>query len=536
MPTALIIGSGPAAAGAALALTAQPGVEVKVLDVGLRLEANRRDAAQTLATTPPEEWSASLLDLVASRPVASAGGGLPEKRAYGSDFPFRDVGQLSGFTPGHDVHGRLISAAYGGFSTVWGAQVMPYTAATFAGWPVTHAEMEPHYRAVLDRIPYAGEEDDLARLFPLIGSPDPLPPLSERSARVLAAYQRHRAALNRIGVTVGKARLAMSSPACVSCGLCMSGCPYGLIYSASQTFDELCRKGRITYCGGLLATRVMEDAGSAAVEARETATGRVHRFVADRVYVACGGLATTRLLLGSLRMFDREVTMGESVQFMMPLASLRATPDPRNARQFTLNQFNMVVDLDRKGLDVSQLHFYTYDPAFLDALPRSLRAPGMEGAMLQVLRRLTVALGYLPSWASPRLRLRARPSAGDEMPELLVSRDPTRWARNQMLRRVVGRVMRAAPLLDLYPVIPSLKLATGGKSYHFGGSFPHRPDHADARGFGPAGSDTLGRVGGWKRIHVVDAAVLPSVAATTFTLTVMANAHRIATASLEVRG
>lgn len=534
MPTAVIIGSGPAAAGAALALTAQPDVEVKVLDVGLRLEANRHDAVERLASTGPEEWSADLVELVASRPVTSNGGGLPEKRTYGSDFPFRDVGQLTGLTPEHDVHRRLISAAYGGFTNVWGAQVMPYTPATFGDWPVTSSEMEPHYRAVLDSIPYAGEEDDLARLFPLIGSPDPLPPMSERSTHVLAAYTRHRAALNRIGVTVGKARLAMSSPACVSCGLCMSGCPYGLIYSASQTFDELCRKGRISYCGGLLATRVTEDENSATVEASETATGRVRHFTADRVYIACGGVGTTRLILGSLGLFDHEVTMAESVQFMLPMVSLTATLDPRRVRQFTLNQFNMVVALDQKGLDVSQLHFYTYDPAFLDALPRPLQAPAMEGVMLQVLRRLTVALGYLPSWASPRLRLRARPSADDSIPDLVISREPARWVQNRMLRRVIGRVARAAPLLDLYPVVPSLKLATGGKSYHFGGSFPHRREQSGNGAGRTAASDSLGRIGGWKRIHAVDASVLPSVAATTFTLTVMANAHRIATASLEL--
>lgn len=533
MPTVLIIGSGPAAAGAALALTAQADVQVSILDVGLRLEADRLDAVQRLAATGPEGWSDELLGVIASRPVASTQGGLPEKRSYGSDFPFRDVGQLSGFMGGQDVHGRLVSAAYGGFSNVWGAQIMPYSAATFDGWPISSAEMEPHYRAVLDCMPFAGEEDDLAELFPLIGSAKPLPPLTERSARVLAAYARHRATLKRAGVTVGKARLAMSSPACVSCGLCMSGCPYGLIYSASQTFDQLCRKGRITYRGGLLATGVTEDGDSAAVEAKEVASGRIHRFEADRVYVACGGMATTRLILGSLRMFDREITMGESVQFMLPMLSLRSTPDPRRRRQFTLNQFNMVVALDDKGLDVSQIHFYTYDPAFLDALPGPLRSPRMEPVMLQALRRLTVGLGYLPSWASPRLRLRARPPAGDGMTQLLVSREPTRWASNTMLRRVVGKVIRAAPFLDLYPAVPSIKLAAGGKSYHFGGSFPHRHGNVDANGHpASAASDTLGRIGTWKRIHVVDASVLPSVAATTFTLTVMANAHRIATESL----
>jgi choline dehydrogenase-like flavoprotein len=47
----------------------------------------------------------------------------------------------------------------------------------------------------------------------------------------------------------------------------------------------------------------------------------------------------------------------------------------------------------------------------------------------------------------------------------------------------------------------------------------------------PAGydSDIAGRVRGFARTHVVDASVFPSIAATTVTLTSMANAHRIAT-------
>ena len=69
----------------------------------------------------------------------------------------------------------LVSGAYRGFSNVWGSQVMPFTEATFDTWPVSATEMEPHYRAILEEVPLAGEEDNLAELFPLIGMPTPLP-------------------------------------------------------------------------------------------------------------------------------------------------------------------------------------------------------------------------------------------------------------------------------------------------------------------------------------------------------------------------
>jgi choline dehydrogenase-like flavoprotein len=50
---------------------------------------------------------------------------------------------------------------------------------------------------------------------------------------------------------------------------------------------------------------------------------------------------------------------------------------------------------------------------------------------------------------------------------------------------------------------------------------------------GPFQTDLLGRPTGFSQVHVVDASVFPSLPATTITLSVMANAHRIGSAALE---
>ena len=94
-----------------------------------------------------------------------------------------------------------------------------------------------------------------------------------------------------------------------------------------------------------------------------------------------------------------------------------------------------------------------------------------------------------------------------------------------MLRTVTRRLLRAAPSLDLWPVLPKLVVSGAGKSYHFGGSFPHAGDGQRAA----LETDRQGRLQNWDNVHLVDASVFPTVAATTFTLTIMANAHRIAT-------
>jgi choline dehydrogenase-like flavoprotein len=75
--------------------------------------------------------------------------------------------------------------------------------------------------------------------------------------------------------------------------------------------------------------------------------------------------------------------------------------------------------------------------------------------------------------------------------------------------------------------IPTVaSLGAPGESVHCGGTFPMRKSPGDLE------TDTLGRPTGFSRVHVVDASVFPSLAAATITLTAMANAHRIASQSI----
>jgi ferredoxin len=530
MTTAVIVGSGAAAAGAALALSTRPDIQITVLDLGARLEPEKQHVLDRLSVLDQEHWPDVEMASVVGQPVRSSVKGLPEKRTFGSDFPFRDVGQLMGLTSSRDVNRSVVSGAYGGFSNVWGAQVMPFSAAVFDSWAMSVGEFEWHYKEILRHLPFAAEDDDLADLFPLLGQPHPLPEVSSRTRRVLQAYDRNRPRLNKLGIAVGKARLAFDSRACVRCGRCMTGCPYSLIYSASQTFDELRRSDRVTYHGGLLVLKVAELGDKAVVTAKDPGTGQIHRFEADRVYLACGAVGSTRIVVNSLDLYDRDVAMHESQQFTVPMLSRRSVPDPRSEPTFTLNQFNMTVALDDAGFDLAQIHFYTHNEAFIQALPQPLRLRLMEPVMVHLLRRLTVAIGYLPSWHSPRLRLRGRRASNpDDLPELFVSRDDPPWLRNAFARTVLRRTLRAAPLLDLYPILPELIWAAGGKSYHWGGTFPYTQDRRTI-----FSSDRVGRVGLWKRVHLVDAAVFPTVPATTYMLTVMANSHRIASESMQL--
>ena len=90
-----------------------------------------------------------------------------------------------------------------------------------------------------------------------------------------------------------------------------------------------------------------------------------------------------------------------------------------------------------------------------------------------------------------------------------------------VVRRVVRKLLGQARKLGAVPLPMLLQMGKPGRSFHAGGSFPMRTNPSVLE------TDTIGRPAGWRRVHAVDATVLPSIPATTITLTVMANAHRI---------
>jgi choline dehydrogenase-like flavoprotein len=527
MSNVLILGSGPAAAAVALALSRCERHTIHVLDIGGSLEERRAWLLEEVSGLQPGDWPEHAARELTARPVAEVHGELPQKRVFGSNFPFRDLGQLQGVSVVEGGNRFIVSGAYGGFSNVWGSQVLPFTRETIAQWPIAYDDLSPHYAEILRHIPFAAHDDDYSALFPLFAPVAPLPRLAAGAEAAIARYEARREAVQRRGVTVGRARLALDAARCIECGLCLTGCPYGLIYSASQTFDDLIKKQLVDYTSGMLVRSVGENEDGCWVAARDLTNGEVRRFTAEHVFVACGGLGSTRIALNSARPDARNFTMAESAQFVLPFVSTRAHPDPREYSTFTLNQLSMLVEYGRAGLDLAHLHLYPYNPAFDERLPAIVRA--LEPTRRGILRRATAALGYLPSWVSPSIAAEVTSNGTGDLPNVRLSAKQNPMT-NPVLRRVMRQLLTVARTLDLWPVIPALRLSGPGKSYHFGGSFPHVSGRPRCGAFE---TDTLGRLAEWRRIHLVDGAVLPTVPATTFTLSVMANAHRIASAAAE---
>jgi choline dehydrogenase-like flavoprotein len=517
-----VIGSGPAGAAAASALAAA-GRAVTVIDTGLTLEPEREAARERMANTVPGEWRAE--DLALTSFTGQQERGSNYKQLFGSDVAFRDDGVLP--LQICDGVGARPSYAAGGLSNVWGSGLLPYTEHDLGGWPVSAPELAEGYRAALELLPFAAEDDELAWRYPLYRDPDGPLARTRAGEELLARLSRHSASLGAAGYVFGAPRLAVrvGHPApwkgCVYCGHCLDGCPYGHIYSGNQTISALSGRGAVEYRPGLHVDRLSETGDGVTVEATELPGRTTVRLQFERVFLAAGAISSTVILQRS-GLLPARCEIRDSQALYVPFAWAGRVGRTGREPGHTLAQVTMVLEDRTVSSNPVHLTFYSYSSGVAErareAHPRISR---MLGPALEVLtRRLLVAICFFHSDDSDSLV-----SVWDPASETGRLEAVHRGDRKTTARRFSQALRRSLAPLGVVPLMPFAEHAPVGGGYHYGGSAPM---HHDA---GPGQADTLGRPAGAGRVHVVDSSCFPSVPGGAITLTAMANAHRIATAA-----
>src|SRR3989442_4869589 len=136
-----VVESGPTGVACAKALV-ERGRSVRMLDAGIRLEADRAALVSEMGQTSPAGWTSEQLVRLKEGTSANTKG-IPLKLVYGSDFPYREAER---HLPG-DYDGVALrpSLARGGFSNVWGAAMLPYIQRDIPGWPIKVSDLGENY-------------------------------------------------------------------------------------------------------------------------------------------------------------------------------------------------------------------------------------------------------------------------------------------------------------------------------------------------------------------------------------------------------
>jgi len=522
---AVVIGSGPAGMATALSLLEQ-GVEVTMLDAGIGLEPEIDSFTRRLSETDHRHWTDAERESIkvgTDKPI----GGLLFKKIFNSDYPYRETDRfLAPVIRGAETWASL---ARGGFSNVWGSAVLPYHTDDMKGWCVSADDFAPHYRRVLAELPLSAVRDDLDEEFPIYK--DSFHPLrkSRQTETLYRNLEANRASLHERHIRFGHSRLAVANDptategSCRYCSMCLYGCPYRLIYSSADTITRWVEAGRLTLLSDRVVQRLREESDEVVIEGLGRVDGQPFTLRAGRVYLAAGPLSTARIMLESTSRFDRPLRMLDSQYFLFPYLQLRAASGIMKDDLNTLCQLFLEIRDPAVTEEFVHLQVYSYSDLFL-RLIRQKSGPLFPLAspfLPAFLNRMLLIQGYLHSRHSGHVEIRLGKSSGNGPGPLRVEgvRNP---ATRRVISKVMGKLWSVAGMTGAIPMRPGMQVTLPGRGFHSGGTFPM------AGAPGPDQSDRWGRPHGFQRVHLTDASVLPEIPATTITLAVMANAHRIA--------
>jgi choline dehydrogenase-like flavoprotein len=521
----IVIGSGLTGIAATWALLRR-GLDVVMMDGGLQATPEAVALGEELAAVPAWQWTDETRGRLTSSTEATLSG-VTSKKWLGSDF----ASALSGQLPQKLSHARFYaSEARCGLGNIWGCGMLPMLASDMDDWPISLADLEPHYREVLQFVPLGAYHDALEKSLPLYCEPKPVP-INSQGKRLLARMEKRRGKLEEAGITFGAARLAgdfsgHQGNGCQLCGMCMYGCPYGVLYSGQATLSRLLEHERFRYIPGYLARSVEQRDAEVRVHGVDPQGTRREPVAGSRVIVCAGVPATAYIMLNTLRRYRQPVRIKTCEHCYIPMLScFSAGAIEHEAQSTTCQAFWLLRD---KEVHPRGIHFslYGYNSFYLDALKNTLGKlyPAVALPAAFLIRRLFFAFCYLHSDASPELHAELR---DDTAATLHISGLSSQVAPD-IFRRVRKRLMKISPITGLLPLPFYSGTKLPGEDNHLGGAFPM------SKSPGAMECDILGRFHGLERVHVADASCFPSITATTITLSAMANAHRIACHAAEL--
>lgn len=562
MPEAIIIGSGPAGSISAWEL-ARAGWTVTVLERGrnLRPGFGERPSAELGTLYSSDELKGArqfgfphpLLEPITGRTRAEAEAGTA-RSVQGLHI---QLGSAVGGTALH-YNAKFPRFWQQDFHTL--SALGPQAGAQVADWPIGYADLAPFYDEVEQHI---GVQGDITRLPARTAEQTPgrrqypMPPNpTGYAARLLAA------GAERVGYTPYPYPAAVNStgfdgrPACNSCGLCSGfGCPINARGDALVSYlNPAVISGRVRVIERALVTRIetRADGGRATGVRYLDAEGREQRLAAEKILLAASPISTARLLLLSASaahprgLGNRSDQVGRNLMF----------------HYFTLGGAFFERDVQSLRAQSTTVEVDDLVGPFSGPAIQALGVPWIKGGLVQVgsgLPILAEAFFYaglgIPHGSAHKQAMRASLArrriagiqfVGEDLPQAgnRVDLDPERrdW-RGLPVARVTwsphaherAAAQYTAPLLEAWLLAtPGAVGAVVTPGPLLGDAPQNTAHHAGTARMGedPQTSvcDALGRLHDCPNVHVVDASSFPTFPGFNPTLTILANAQRIARA------
>ncbi len=551
----VVVGSGPSGVHFALTLL-EKGYRVQMLDVGrsghppILPDARFEELKNSLEDPAAFFLGERFEDVVFRRdkdgynmrwPWSNKAGSTAAPNASHSLHGFGQhwkhvFGPLSGYTMQSEGFSPIMSFAQGGLGEAWAAGAFPFNDTELTAFPFSYTDIEPFYDIVAKRIGISGAIDDLAEFTPVHQHLQSPLELNEHAALLLGRYeQRRRTIHNRLGCVLGRSRAATLSQdhagrkACDHLGRCLLGCPRESIYSPRFTLQECMKSDRFEYLSGWCVSHfcVNDLQQVTSVVAQSTETGQQQTFPVDTLVLAAGTLATGRIVLESIRRQTgvvRKLTgLMDTRMLLIPFFTPAMLCKPSQTDQYQYHHLSVAIRIPGSS-EIAHGQITTMTGTTVHAAVQSLGFD-LKTAMY-LFRHLHAALGVMMVALGDERRddnyLTLDPGEG-QTPSQLVAHYQPASDEHDRIRSTVRQAVRL--LRKLGCIVPPGKthVRPMGTGIHYAGTLPMSHERTELS------VSPNCRSHDFENLVLADGSTFPSLPGKGLTLSLMANATRVAT-------
>ena len=423
----------------------------------------------------------------------------------------------------------LESAAKGGLGGGWGLGSYVFSKLELEAVGLNEYEMNASYEDVISYIGVSGIYDDGGKYG--LGSDKKIQPamkLDVNHQKILKAYQKNKSKLNKNDIYVGQSVLALltedksNRKAVQYRDMGFWSDTNKSAYRSWMTIDELNKRPNFKYHKNCLVTKFEEFDGGVRVFVKRTDTNEIQLYTCKKLILSPGVLGTARIVSRSFDYKKEKLPILCNPYSYMPCINRRQLGKKVDQHQTSFAQLVMYLDDQKNNFDVGVAALFSYRSLLLFKLIKETPLNFVDARIIMQFLQSSFTIAGIH-----------HPEKGSDNKFISLVKDTASYTGDKLVGQYIlsenelfknknreKKFKSALTTLGCYPM-KTIQTPAGG-SIHYGGTLPFSENNELFHVL------KNGKLGGTKNVYVADGSGFKYLPAKGVTLTLMANANRVA--------
>lgn len=411
----------------------------------------------------------------------------------------------------------LESKSHGGLSNIWGAKCLRLLDQQFEGWPISYNELKKYYVKCEKIMNVSHFEDELSDELDIDNSL-----INNRKLDLYSSFSKNFLNKKKTpnNFVAGFSRIAID-PKCYKCGYCFFGCPDNYVFNTKDCLNELIKKNKIQYIKNLILKKFVLKDGLIELEFENS---KNEKILTKKLFIGAGPTQTPKIVMNSVNQ-ENDLNLLESQNLFVPCFYIGKNFNS-NLEHQTLGD---VVIISKKAAKYNLGNIYyalKYDPKLMNKFLKKKFGIFYNLIPNFIIKRLFVISVLINSSYSTY-------SAKINKNKLNYKIIENKNNKIKITREISNHLKILGKNYNFISSVFFSVFSDFGRSFHLGSSIPMLDEQKNQQIQNyNLYTKKNGEVSKFKNVFIIDSSNFPNIPAGDISLTIMANALRIAEESL----